>query len=165
MFNVPGGAGGLVDGPTDHGPRHIAILLYLRAADLHRLVVGLALVLDHANLPEILLALLLLLGLVVGDVGGVAPPVEAVVALHDVIVLDLLHHQHLVKAPLPVRAAPCGRDLREARRSLYRSLTLVPAGKILRGVMIPVTVMVVLVIRVEGECVHKRLPVSLLGRF
>ena len=93
MFNVPGGAGGLVDGPTDHGPRHIAILLYLRAADLHRLVVGLALVLDHANLPEILLALLLLLGLVGGDVAGVAPLVVAVVARDDLLVLgDFIHH-------------------------------------------------------------------------
>ena len=93
MFNVPGGAGGLVDGPTDHGPSHIAILLYLRAADLHRLVVGLALVLDHANLPEILLALLLLLGLVGGDVAGVAPLVVAVVARDDLLVLgDFIHH-------------------------------------------------------------------------
>merc|ERR1719391_949188 len=55
------------------------------------LVEGDLLVLDEAVLPEVLLAVLLLLGLVVGGVGGVAPPVVGVVALHHVVVLRLLH--------------------------------------------------------------------------
>ena len=38
----------------------------------------------------------------VGDLGGVAPPVVAVVALHHVVVLRLLHHLHLVDTPLAV---------------------------------------------------------------
>ena len=43
-----------------------------------------------------------LLGLVGGGVGGVAPSVVAVVAGHHVVVLRLVHHLHLVHAPLTV---------------------------------------------------------------
>ncbi len=42
-----------------------------------------------------------LLCLVGGGVGGVAAPVVRVVAGHHVVVLRLLHHLHLVHAPLP----------------------------------------------------------------
>merc|ERR1712032_130299 len=51
---------------------------------------------------EVLLALLLLLGVVVGDVGGVAPLVVAMVTLDHVIVLNLLNHLDLVNTSLAV---------------------------------------------------------------
>merc|ERR1719150_2870259 len=101
-------------GAADLGTLHVAVLHQRGAAHLDGLVEGNLLVLDEASLPEVLLAVLLLLGLVVGDVGGVAPLVVAVVALHHVVVLDLLHHLHLVDAPLAVTAGPHPRHLAEA---------------------------------------------------
>ena len=95
VFNVPGGTGGLVDSPAHCGPFLVAVLHNLGAADLQRLVVGLALVLDHANLLEVLLALLLLVGLEGRDVAGVAPLVVAVVAGDDLVKLSLLRHHDL----------------------------------------------------------------------
>merc|ERR1719150_3648027 len=97
-----GPALGLVLGAADLGTLHVAVLHQRGAADLDGLVEGNLLVLDEASLPEVLLAVLLLLGLVVGDVGGVAPLVVAVVALHHVVILGLLDHLHLVDAPLAV---------------------------------------------------------------
>ena len=58
-------------------------------------IVPCLLVLDVAVLDEVLVALLLLLGLVVRGVGGVAALVVAVVALDRVVVLGLLDHHHL----------------------------------------------------------------------
>merc|ERR1711863_34702 len=80
-----GPALGLVLRPADLGSLDIAVLHQRSPADLNGLVEGDLLVLDETVLPEVLLALLLLLGLVVGDVGGVAPLVVAVVALHHVV--------------------------------------------------------------------------------
>merc|ERR1719397_1259310 len=77
----------LVLSPADLGALHVAVLHQGGPAHLGRLVEGDLLVLDETVLPEVLLAVLLLLGLVVGDVGGVAPPVVGVVALHHVVVL------------------------------------------------------------------------------
>merc|ERR1719397_1311600 len=97
-----GPAFGLVLSPADLGALHVTVLHQRGPADSGCLVEGDLLVLDEAALPEVLLAVLLLLGLVVGGVGGVAPPVVGVVALHHVVVLRLLHHLHLVNAPLPI---------------------------------------------------------------
>merc|ERR1712066_1102268 len=80
-----GPALGLVLSPADLGSLDVTVLHQGSPADLHGLVEGDLLVLDETTLPEVLLALLLLLGLVVGDVGGVAPLVVAVVALHHVV--------------------------------------------------------------------------------
>ena len=87
--------------PENKNTFRISIKVTVIARDL--------LVLDEACLPEVLLALLLLLGVVVGDVGGVAPLVVAVVAGDHLLVLDLLDHLQLVHAPLPV---PVGLDSR-----------------------------------------------------
>merc|ERR1711973_812376 len=76
-----GPALGLVFGPADLGALDVAVLDQGGPANLDGLVEGDLLVVDEAVLSEVLLALLLLLGLVVGDVGGVAPPVVGVVAL------------------------------------------------------------------------------------
>ena len=125
------------------------------------------LVLNEARLPEVLLALLLLLGLVVGDVGGVAPLVVAVVALHHVVVLGLLHHLHLVDTPLTVGPGGGGGNSGKGHINISRSLTLGTAGQGLRGsslsVLLMVTVvavgMVSLVVGVEGESSNQRLAV------
>ena len=101
------------------------------------------------------------MGHVVSEVGGVAPLVIAVVALHHVIVLDLLDHQHLVNAPLAVKARSGGGDLREAWRTVFCSLALVPDTEILGGDMIFV-VMLVLIVGVEGEGVDQRLSIPIL---
>ena len=128
------------------------------------------LVLNEARLPEVLLALLLLLGLVVGDVGGVAPLVVGVIALNLVVVFSLLHHLHLVDAPLPVISRPGSSNLREVWRSLVSSLTLGTTSKRLgsNSVICMVTMMVsmsmVMVlctsIGIEREGVHQRLAIS-----
>merc|ERR1719397_1779639 len=97
-----GPALGLVLSPADLGALNVAVLHQRGPAHGGGLVEGDLLVLDETALPKVLLAVLLLLGLVVGGVGGVAPPVVRVVALHNVVVLCLLHHLHLVNAPLPI---------------------------------------------------------------
>ncbi len=98
MLMIPGLALGLVDS--------LALLGSLTNADQRGvaepdgLIEGDLLVLDEAGLLEVLVALLLLLGLEVGGVGGVASLGVAVVALDVVIVLGLLHHHDLVDAAL-----------------------------------------------------------------
>merc|ERR550534_2010723 len=67
-----GPALGLVLSTADLGASNVTILDQRSSADLDSLVEGNLLVLDEAVLPEVLLALLLLLRVVVGDVGGVA---------------------------------------------------------------------------------------------
>merc|ERR1719167_1762811 len=104
----------LVLGPADLRALHISVLHQRGPADSGGLVEGDLLVVDEAVLPEVLLAVLLLLGLVVGGVGGVAPPVVGVVALHHVVVLRLLHHLHLVDAPLSIGAGTSSCHSREA---------------------------------------------------
>merc|ERR1712186_287015 len=137
---------GLVLRPADLGSLDIAVLHQRSTADLNGLVEGDPLVLDETTLPEVLLALLLLLGPVVGDVGGVAPLVVAVVALHHVVVLGLLHHLHLVDTPLTVRPGGGGGHGGEAHINISRSLTLGTAGQGLRGSSLSVVSMVVSVV-------------------
>merc|ERR1712012_1156740 len=93
---------GLVLSAADLGSLNVAILDQRSSADLDGLVEGNLLVLDETALPEVLLALLLLLGVVVGDVGGVASLVVAMVTLDHVIVLNLLDHLDLVNTSLAV---------------------------------------------------------------
>merc|ERR1719150_2451925 len=143
-----GPALGLVLGAADLGTLHVAVLHQRGAADLHGLVEGDLLVLDEASLPEVLLAVLLLLGLVVGDVGGVAPLIVAVVALHHVVILDLLHHLHLVDAPLAVRPGGGAGHVIEAGRGLLGSLPLGPGPEGLAGGPVVVVAVMVLVVAV-----------------
>merc|ERR1712080_531229 len=114
---------GLVLGPADLRSLDITILDKRSPANLSGLVEGNLLVLNETVLPEVLFAVLLLLGLVVGDIGGVAPPVVGVVALDNIVILDLLNHLDLVDTPLAVstRASSC--NGREANISVV-SLTL-----------------------------------------
>ena len=100
VFLLLGPTLGLELRPADLGALDVAILHQALSTDLDRLIerqlkgrkamrnslhsVSSAhlLVVDEASFPEVLFALLLLLGLVVGDVGGVAPLVVAVLAPH-----------------------------------------------------------------------------------
>merc|ERR1719150_3236429 len=143
-----GPALGLVLGAADLGTLHVAVLHQRGAADLDGLVEGNLLVLDEASLPEVLLAVLLLLRLVVGDVGGVAPLVVAVVALHHVVILDLLHHLHLVDAPLAVRPGGGASHVVEAGWGLLGSLPLGPGPEGLASGPVVVVAVVVLVVAV-----------------
>merc|ERR1712218_230681 len=74
-----GPALGFVLGPADLGSLDITVLHKRGPADLSSLIEGNLLVLDETVLPEVLVTVLLLLRLVVGDIGGVAPPVVRVV--------------------------------------------------------------------------------------
>jgi len=124
------------------------------SAHLDGLVEGDLLVVDETVLSEVLLALLLLLGLVVGDVGGVTPPVVGVVALHHIVVLCLLHHLHLVNTPLTVstRSSSC-----YSTKVYCYIITLTLSTAVKRGgsVVMVFMVLVVLLLRtvllVEGE--------------
>merc|ERR1719384_2739626 len=92
----------LVLGTADLGSLNVTILDQRSSADLDSLVEGNLLVLDETALSEVLLAFLLLLGVVVGDIGGVASLVVAMVTLDHVIVLNFLDHLDLVNTSLSV---------------------------------------------------------------
>merc|ERR1712121_624800 len=98
MLVVPGLTLGLVDSPTflwalaGTDERSVAEFNLLSGGNLP--------VVDEGALDEVLLALLLLLGLEVGGVGGVALLGVAMLALNDIIVLGLLNHHDLVDTPL-----------------------------------------------------------------
>ena len=111
---------GFVLSPADLRSLDITILDKRGPANLSGLVEGNLLILDETVLPEVLLAVLLLLGLVVGDIGGVAPPVVGVVALDNIIVFGLFDHLDLVDTPLPISTGSS--NSREA--NICASLTL-----------------------------------------
>jgi hypothetical protein len=81
---------GLVLRLGDLGALDVAVLGEVHLVGHRCLVEGDLLGLDGATLPEFLLVLLLLLGLVLIDMGGVDPPVLRVVVLHHVVVFCLL---------------------------------------------------------------------------
>merc|ERR1712080_223274 len=159
-----GPALGLVLSPADRGTIDVAVLDQRSPADVGCLVEGDLFVLDETVLPEVLLALLLLLGFVVGHVGGVTPPVVGVVALHHIVVLCLLHHLHLVNTPLTVstRSSSC------YSTKVYWyiiPLTVSTAAKRGGGSVVVVMVFVVLlrtVLLVEGEGASEGSGASLL---
>ena len=159
-----GPALGLVLGPADLGALNVAVLHQRSSADLNSLVESDLLVVNETILPEVLLALLLLLGLVVGDVGGVAPRVVAVVAMHLLVVFDHVHRDDLVNTSLAVSSGGGSSHRSKAHIDVIGSLSLGTAGETLglRGMgMVTVTVaMSVVVIGVEGEGVDERLTVS-----
>merc|ERR1719309_113707 len=75
MFLLLGPALGFVLSSADLRSLNVTVLDKRSSAHLDGLVEGNLLVVDEAILSEVLLALLLLLGFVVGDIGGVASPV------------------------------------------------------------------------------------------
>merc|ERR1712121_187087 len=98
MFVVPGLTLRLVDSPTFLWA--LAGTDERSVAEFNLLSGGNLLVIDEAALHKVLLALLLLLGLEVSGVGGVALLGVAMLALDDIIVLGLLNHHNLVDTPL-----------------------------------------------------------------
>merc|ERR1712032_568671 len=153
---------------------NVAILENRSSADLDSLVEGNLLVLDETALSEVLLALLLLLGVVVGDVGGVAPLVVAMVTLDHVIVLNLPNHLDLVNTSLAFSVGSSSGDIIEAGWVFLDSclsLTIISGSEVLDRIpgcvisvisMMVMVVMVTLIIGVEGEGVDKRPGVSAL---
>merc|ERR1719308_417170 len=87
-----------MDGPTFHGA--LSVTDERSVAEFNLLSGGNLPVVNEAVLDEVLLALLLLLGLKVSGVGGVALLGVAVLALNDIVVLSLLNHHNLVDTPL-----------------------------------------------------------------
>ena len=81
--------------PADLWPRGVAVLDERLDTDLDLNLESRLGILDEAALLEVLAALLLLLRLEVGRVGGVAALGVAVVALDVVVVLGLLNHHNL----------------------------------------------------------------------
>jgi len=145
-----GPALGFVLSAADLGSLDVAILDQRSSADLHSLVEGNLLVLDETALPEVLFTVLLLLGLVLGDIGGVAPPVVGVVALDNIVVLGLFDHLDLVDTPLAVSTRSGGCNGREAHISVV-SLTLGTSLELDRWVAsIVVTLMVALMVTMMG---------------
>jgi len=95
---IPGLALGLIDGPTFLWA--LSVTDEWSVAEFDLLSGSNLPVVDEAVLDEVLLALLLLLGLEVSGVGGVALLGVAVLALNDIVVLGLLDHHDLVDTPL-----------------------------------------------------------------
>merc|ERR1719348_2838573 len=152
----------LVLGSADLRPLDVTVLDQRGSADLDSLVEGNLLVLDEAALPEVLLALLLLLGLKVGDVGGVAPLVVGVVALDHIIVLSLLHHLHLVNALLAVSPRASSSNISKADTLPLSSLPGCPAVQRLThasmGLMVGVVVLSLALVEGEGAHQGSRVP-------
>jgi len=164
MFLLLGPALGLVLSPADLWALDIAVLHQRGSADLDSLVEGDLLVLDETALPEVLLALLLLLGLVVGDVGGVAPLVVGVITLNHIVILGLLHHLDLVNTSLSISSRGGSSHSSKAHIRTFSSLSLGTAGHfrvsmVITMVITMVILMVVTVIGVEGEGVDEGLAV------
>merc|ERR1712055_83574 len=95
---VPGLTLGLVDSPALNGA--LSVTDEGSVAELNLLLGSNLPVVDEAVLDKVLLALLLLLGLEVGGVGGMALLGVAMLALDDIIVLCLFNHHNLVDTPL-----------------------------------------------------------------
>jgi len=146
------------------GQRGVTLLDGLLNGDL--------LVLDETVLPEVLLAVLLLLGLEVSGVGGVAPLGVAMLAGNMVIILGLLNHDDLVDTTL----TSSGNVADAQVQVITRALTGVPGGRAIKVdglgtvsvvlivvvTMVSVVVVLTLVPGVEGEGVHER-PSTPLG--
>jgi len=141
------------------GQRGVTLLDGLLNGDL--------LVLDETVLPEVLLTVLLLLGLEVSGVGGVAPLGVAMLAGNVVIVLGLLNHHDLVDTTLT-----SGGNVADAQVQIVTgALTGVPnASRAIKVDGLLVVVVIVFVVSmvllltlvpvvapgVEGEGVHER---------
>jgi len=164
----PGGAhalGDLLAALTSRliGQRGVTLLDGLLNGDL--------LVLDETVLPEVLLAVLLLLGLEVSGVGGVAPLGVAMLAGNVVIVLGLLNHDDLVDTTLTSRSNVADAQVEIITRALTGSPVIKVNGLAMVLMVVVVMLMVVTVVLlaivpgVEGEGVHERpsVPVD-LGR-
>jgi len=131
MLLLLGPALRLILGSADLRSLDITVLDKGGSAHLDGLVEGNLLVADEAVLPEVLLALLLLLGLIVGHKGGVAPPVVGVVTLDGLIILGLLDHLDLVNALLTIRSRTGSSNGSKADVGVIRALVHRPGVQLL----------------------------------
>merc|ERR1711902_185072 len=119
----------LVLSSADLRSLNITVLDQRSSADLNSLVECNLLVFNETALPKVLLALLLLLGLVVGDIGGVAPLVVRVITLNNIIILSLLNHLNFVNTSLAIRTRSGSSDSSEAHIGVIATLTLGTSSK------------------------------------
>merc|ERR1719347_1974535 len=122
-------------------------------------------ILDEAALSEILLAFFLLLGLVVGDIGGVAPLVIGVITLHNIIILSLLNHFNFVNTFLTISTRTSSSYSWEADINIFSSLTSKSTVNSLGWLMCLMMLMMIMMfisssLCVERESVNKRFCVS-----
>lgn len=166
MFVVAGLTLGLVDGLTFDGT--FTITDQGSVAEPDGLFEGNLLVLDEAVLLEVLVALLLLLGLEVGGVGGVAPLGVAMVALDLLVVFGLFDHHNLVDTSLT--GGSNGADVKGGIIAL--SLARVTVASRSNGLLMMSMIVIVIVIvmgtsigsaelLIEGEAVQERLGFAL----
>merc|ERR1711970_570712 len=146
---------------------NITVLYKRGSADLNGLIESDFLVFNETVLPVVLLALLFLLRLVVGDIGGVAPLVVRVVTLHNIIILSLLNHLNFVNTFLAIRSRSSSSNGSKAHICIITTLTLGTSSKRLRSsplmmimMVIMVSMVMVISIGIEGEGANKRLSVS-----
>merc|ERR1719315_24477 len=150
----------LILGSADLRPLLVTVFDQRCSADCNSLIEGNLLVCNETVLPEVLLALLLLLRLVVGGVGGVAPLVIGVVTLNHIVILSLLHHLHLVNTLLAIRSRTSSSNISKAHTLITTSLSSIPAIKSLAGTgcMVIMVLMVLPMVRclcIEGEGTNK----------
>jgi len=119
----------LILSPADLRSLDITVLHKRGSADLNGLVESDLLVLNETALSEVLLALLLLLGLVVGDIGGVTPLVIRVITLHNIIILGLLNHLYFVNTSLAISSRSSSGNSSKANIGIVTSLALGATGK------------------------------------
>jgi len=131
MFLLFGPALGFVLSSADFRSLNITVLDQRSSAHLDGLIEGNFLVVDEAVLSEVLLALLLLLGLVVGGVGGVTTPVVGVVTLDNLIILSFFYHLDLVNTSFTV--SPRGSSSNSTKADIITSLTITTGNKIRSG--------------------------------
>merc|ERR1712234_40869 len=133
MLFLLGPALRLILSSADLRALHITVLNQGSSAHLHGLIEGNLLVVDETVFPEVFLTFLLLLRLVVGHIGGVAPPVIGMVTLDNLIIFSLLHHLDLVNAPLSISTWSCSSNSSKAYINTIRSLTVNTGLKVLAG--------------------------------
>jgi len=161
----------LILSPADLRSLDITILHKRGSADLNSLVESDLLVLNETALSEVLLTLLLLLGLVVGDIGGVTSLVIRVITLHNIIILGFLNHLYFVNTSLAISTGSSSSNSWETDISII-TLTSKTTINILGWVMSVVISMVTMVfsmggmismismsmsisIRIEWKCIHQ----------
>merc|ERR1712173_382396 len=146
---------------------NITVLYKRGSTDFNGLIESNLLVFNETALSEVLFTLLLLLRLVVGDIGGMAPLVVRVVTLHNIIVFSFLNHLNFVNTSLAIRSRSSSSDGSKAHICIVTTLTLGTSSKRLRCsplmmimMFIMVSMVMVISIDIEGEGANKRLSVS-----
>jgi hypothetical protein len=90
----------LILSSTDLRSLDITVLDKRSSTDSNCLIESNLFILDKATLPEVLLALFILLGLIVCDKSSVAPLVIGLITLQNIIILSLLNHLYFVNTSL-----------------------------------------------------------------